>query len=1017
MKCYTNSSKRSAKWLSIGLIAFSLFLFPATELSAEEPAERFLQALRDRGLYKVALHYLDGAGKTESVAADFRERVLFEKAQILIDSVAKIRSGDEISKRLDQADKLLSSYSKKVSDPLRSTEVKKIQANVRYFRGRNYLKQAESDKTPEKKKKKYFSQANKLLGDAIPTYREVQKSQATQLDNFVIDPQDKNSDKALQKLQASYVDTRLKVPVAMEKYALSFQGKPKQRNSKLVEAGKEFEAVAVKYDGRFLQGQMARAFAAKCYQLAGKPAESFKQLNLVFDYPSPPKPLVQEGLVVGIDTWPKVKPYPYKAVIKAAAQPVALLSRRDKSNPTWLRIQLELARAKHKESEALKKKDPKAAKKLQNEASRLAREVARRANPHSKMAADLLKGWGVSVTAVDSEEAVAAADLTPATSFADAKQKSTELIQPLSSQLTDLNAAKRGIDKLKGDEKSNREVEVKELQAAVSRQANQALGMLSQAVRFADKDTPRADLNNVRYLQSYCHFAKGRYSNSAVIGRFLMEKYPTIDWSRQASALMVRSYERIFDSSTGPGRDLARDKIIEAASAMSTRWADSNESASAAVAATRVAVLDGDFEAADRFFSKIPANSPNRGPLAAKIGQEIWGQRKTATDEKQRMKVAKSAKQFLSAAIENSDPATMNFSIGVAALYYIDASRDAGDVREAVKRSDEMLKSLDSNKVIGKSTKFRQSAYNAALNTYLAALSGGGVKGKPQKWIDKSKGVIKKMADEAAGDSKAVANVSRVYRKVAIDLEDKFESLPNLKEKESFAASLQSFFSAIGSGAKDGKTRLWAGSTLLSIAESLKSAGGDAKGKELAAEAIGLLDAAKEAGFDGDEKLELNYQQQLALAQRSSGDYEAAVKSFEAILAKANGLNLQIDAAKTLFLWGVEKNEGQPLVSAMNGRTTYKDPKTGKSRKRIWGWKTLDGLTRGNEKFREQFRECKYYSVLCRLRYGEIADSKKAIQSAKKDLDRALQRFDDLAVGPWKKKYDQLLKDLESALN
>jgi hypothetical protein len=150
------------------------------------------------------------------------------------------------------------------------------------------------------------------------------------------------------------------------------------------------------------------------------------------------------------------------------------------------------------------------------------------------------------------------------------------------------------------------------------------------------------------------------------------------------------------------------------------------------------------------------------------------------------------------------------------------------------------------------------------------------------------------------------------------------------------------------------------------------------------------------------------------LAQRGSGDYEASVAGFEKIIEQANGLNLQIDAAKTLLMWGVEKKDKKALTSSMNGRTDYVDPKTKKRRRRIWGWKTLVSLTRGKEKLRDQFRECLYYSVLCRYRYGQIANSDKAINSAHGELEKALKRFDDLAVGAWKQKFEQLLKDLEA---
>lgn len=999
--------------LRVGLLAiFSLFGV-GFELRAEEPSEKFLKALTERGYYDSALHYLDGVGQSNAVSDAFKKTVLLNRARVLIDSVSAIRDPDEQAKRLDEADSLLTRYASNVSDKTEATEVLKIQSNVRYFRGRNYLNQASLDKTASDRKKEYYGLAKKLLGDSVPKFREVQKAQRDQIENFQIDPEDPNSDERLRELHASYVDTRLKIPMAMEKFALSFGDDLEARKTNLVAAGTEYEAVAKLYDQRFVQGRMARAFAARCFQEAADYPKSAAILKEVFDYPDPPKLLLREGLSVGVETWPKLEPYPAKDVIDAAESQVALLNRRDKANPMWLRIQLELARAKYEQSVAIKSADSSAASSLKREASRLAREVARRRNPHSKLAAEMLGSWGVSMEAAGDAPKTPIASVK-ASSFADARKISKDLIAPMSDQLNAVTTARRKLSRLTdAAAKSDQQLEIDKLQASVNRSADQALGMLSQAIRLADDETPRTDLNNVRYLQAFCHFAKGRYSDSAVIGKFLMEKYPTIEWSQQAAGLMVRSYERVFNAESGPARLTARNKVIDSATMMMDVWPDSNEASEAAVSATRVAVIDGDFESADRFFNNMPANSPTRGQLASKIGQEIWGKRKNATDAEAKTVITKNAHRFLSIAVESADPATMSFSTAVSALYHVDACRELGDLDQSIERVEAILQNMDSNEAISKSAKYRQSLYNASLNVYLDALSS---KPNAQSWIDKAKVVIEKMSSEAEGDPAALQNVSRVYRKVAQDLKEQFESLPSLNEKNQFATSLKSFFSSVGSVAKDAKTRLWAGSTLLGIAESLKLEGGVADAKGLSGEAIVLLESAKKAGFGGDKALELSYQHQLALAQRGSGDYKAAVASFEKILESANGLNIQIDAAKTLLMWGVEKKDKAALTSSMNGRGDYRDPKTKKKRKRIWGWKTLVSLTRNKEKLMEQFRECVYSSVLCRLRFGEIANNSKAVKSAHGELEKALKRYDNLAVGAWKKKYNQLQKDLEAAM-
>ena len=87
----------------IGLLSCLFLGVAGSDVRAEEPAARFLAALRERGYYDVALHYLDGAAKSDIVSEAFRKKVVFEKASILIDSVRTIRNPDDQAERLDEA--------------------------------------------------------------------------------------------------------------------------------------------------------------------------------------------------------------------------------------------------------------------------------------------------------------------------------------------------------------------------------------------------------------------------------------------------------------------------------------------------------------------------------------------------------------------------------------------------------------------------------------------------------------------------------------------------------------------------------------------------------------------------------------------------------------------------------------------------------------------------------------------------------------------------------------------------
>jgi hypothetical protein len=979
-----------------------------TFVSAEEPAEEFLQALREVGYFDVAIRYLDGAADSELVNPEFRKKIPYEKSKTLFNSIKTIRDPELQEKRLNEVDVLLTQYASTVSDNLEATEVLKFQNDVRYVRGRNYLSQSNSKLADEARKAALVENARKVFGEAIPGYRKVRELQGDQIKNFQIDPEDPKSNDKLRLLRSSFVQTRLRIPEVMEKFASTWQEGEAERVARMGEAGAEYLAVAKLYDESYDQGRIAKAWAARCYQQAGDYGKSGDLLNEVFKYPSPSKRLLREALSVGVETWPKLKPYPTDQVLKAAEIPVQLLSRDQKRDPVWLRIQLELAKAKYEKSIEVKASDSAESNRLKKEATRLAREIAQRRNPHSELAAEWMNSWGMSMRAAKAEPE----SFAPPENFDEARQRSKEQIASIEAMLRDVSAQSQKISRMpEGEEKTSQTQALAESRESMNGAIDQTLSLLQSGIAMADETTSRSDLNNLRYLQAYCYFAKERYPEAAVIGSFLLQKYPTVDWSQQAAGLMVRSYERLYDDADDDEKPAAKQRVVASAIGMLDLWPNSKDSAVAATAVTRVAVLEKDFATAKQYFDRIPAGSPVRSQLASRIGQEIWGSRKTANSDAEKKEIAKQANQFLSAAVEGVEVSAMDFSTAVAALYHVDACRELGELDRAISQIEVLLQGLDSNETFGKSVKFRQSAYNTALNTFLDAMR---TKPDTQQWIDKSQDVIAKLSSEAAGDPQAEALANAVFRKVAGELMGQFESLPNLTAKEKFADSMQSFFGGIGTVSKDVKTRLWAGSTLLSIADSLSFEGGKVRARDISVEAIKALDAAKKAGFAGDAKLELRYRHQLALAQRGSGKYKESVESFEKILESSNGVNLQIDAAKTLLIWGIEAKDGTALTRSMNGTGEYKDAKTGKKKKRIWGWKTLVGLTRGNEKFFDAFRESEYYSILCRVRYGEIMNKPQAIVSARKELGKVMKRFPNLATGSWKAKYEQLSSDLNA---
>ena len=98
---------KTFRWVTICLVAC---LVGTQSLSADEPAARFLNALRDKGYYDIALEYLEKAKVDPNVNEKFRKRIKYEKAIVLIDQVGQLSEREKIDLQLDTAQKLLQDY-------------------------------------------------------------------------------------------------------------------------------------------------------------------------------------------------------------------------------------------------------------------------------------------------------------------------------------------------------------------------------------------------------------------------------------------------------------------------------------------------------------------------------------------------------------------------------------------------------------------------------------------------------------------------------------------------------------------------------------------------------------------------------------------------------------------------------------------------------------------------------------------------------------------------------------------
>ena len=88
-------------------LAMATVLFGDRDTFAEEPCQKFLDELRDKGYYDIASEYLADMQTNPLAPPAFRQRIPLEQVDTLIRSTSVVRDPKVVEQRLDEAQKLL----------------------------------------------------------------------------------------------------------------------------------------------------------------------------------------------------------------------------------------------------------------------------------------------------------------------------------------------------------------------------------------------------------------------------------------------------------------------------------------------------------------------------------------------------------------------------------------------------------------------------------------------------------------------------------------------------------------------------------------------------------------------------------------------------------------------------------------------------------------------------------------------------------------------------------------------
>jgi cellulose synthase operon protein C len=993
---------------------------------ADEPVERFLNALKENGYYDVALEYLESVDRRNLIDEDFRRVLAFEKAEILIASVSTLRDAKLRDARLNEAQQILARFNSAGATLEQLARVANYQGNLFLNRARLTLAMGGSDRLTAGEKEKFAAQSRQFLQNARENYLEAKRHIRELIDPhspqaLKVDPQDPASTDRLSYFQNLYVNVRFNLATSIEQLADTYSPADPEYVAYLNEAATEYKNHHEDYYAKYLAAWNARLGEARCYQKLNKHGEALKLLEEIFQKEGGAfANLKNLAYQLACDSWNQLDLYPANEIAQRLEPVVEGLNRAEAQSANWLRVQLELAIALFRQSEETGAQPGARARNeaeaLRRKGSKHLRQVAKFASPHRERARELMVQWKVSMSEPKMPDESAAP-----TSFEDARQKIKEEVAEIENLMTELRIQRTDLAKAAASERPAMEESMDGLSAQLLELADQVLQDIARAMELADEDTQIADVNQLRYFQSFAFFASERWIEAALIGEFMLQKFPAIEMTRQATNFVIPSYNRLYNLAPENERNFERNRLIQVCSRVIERWPGSDEAARAAASWIALSLAAKDFDQTDLLFKNIPENFPGLAQLSAQFGIKLWVDYRERIarwpDDKETLASQRlKAKTYLEQALKLASSESVSPDLAVASRLLVDIYLDLGDLDQALQTLEltdlaplDLVKQKHPVIAVGPlSETYTRETYRLALRVYLAQLKNST---QPQQAIDKMTGILAAMKQHAEVSEKAEdrRQLSQIYSLIANEILNQFDAKAP-QEKVSFARSLMNFLSSIERDSTDAETILWAGATALKVANSLTELNLAEESKPMFQQAVSALNRAEELGFEDTpqrENLLLELKRQRGLALRGSQNYEEAIQQFLEILDHApQNVKVQIDAASTLQVWGVATQGTRRLEEAIKGSNKKLNPQTKREANQIWGWEFLARATRGKND--DLFCQAIFHWAECLLEHGLLEKNPNRIATALRLIETEESRPPGLNDASWKPKLESL---------
>lgn len=1020
------------RWVLGGLILVLLgghVSVGTISVEATEPARAFLEGLRERGYYDMAIEYLEQMKTSPLAPVEFRETLLYELGTTLIQSSRDQRDINLRQAQLEEAAQALQQFIGMMPDHPMVTSANSQLGSLKVERARIKVEQA---KQPNAKTQALLNEAADIYVDAYQVFEQAQidlRERLTRMTN--IPEKDTRAIELRDVLRTDYLQAQLLAAAVKEETADTKKPGSEEYKQLVTEAAEQYGQVYEKYRTR-LAGLYARMYQGRCSQKLGNHKDALSYFGELLGQPDNPeefRTLKTRTLLLAKDSW-QANGLNAEAV-KRLGEWIDGARPNETREPEWLEMRLGLARAQWALAQDLKANNPKdpQIRRHESEARKNAQFVTRTAGNLQQEARQFLGQIGIEISE--------AADDDPRT-FDEARQMGRDALDAMQTAgLLVNNLPNRIAGESDAAVKEELQQQLDQARQTIETAPDEAIRYFRMALALADDQTDIRDLNIVRYFLCYLYFSRGDYLEAAVIGEFLARRFPDSSGARQSAKIAMAAYLKLYAEVEGDDRQFETNQVVSIANYITQKWPDQEEAIEALNTLIPFMIQAGDLDAAERYLADIPEDSAKRGDAEIKTGQAMWsaylrgmqrqrriesGDEEPPADddpasEQQKLEELKNrAQRILVAGIQRMQTNGAANEISVtAALSLAQLYVDTGQADQAIELlEDAALGPLALVRAEHPATAregFAPEVYKTSLRAYISSLPTA----------ESSDAVIRKATEvmDAMKEAIPAEQLIGIYYSLASDLETQM-NLATDQAKQALSKGFETFLLQMRATSNEFTVLNWVAETFAGMAASFDTqnqlTAESARYYQLAAETYEtILDQVQIA----EDRMRVQIPLRLATAKRRLNRFTDARDIYTAIL-KENPMmvNVQIDAAQMYQDWAAIPPDREALfLRAIQGAEI--DSATQKPV--IWGWQGIASRTASLPQFRNVFHEARYNLALCLYNFAMAksgSEREKHLEMANRSIRQTQQLFGSGEEwDAWRSRYDQLMRNVQRAQN